>query len=99
MENPQQVEAVRGFPRKETKASRRLTAGSLENSSLLRAPRSGVNVALVQGGSISARDFCGEPRASRRKHNGFPEILGSSHNDLLVSASSRTGARPRALSD
>jgi hypothetical protein len=43
--------------------------------------------------------FCGEPRASRRQHNGFLEILGSSHNDLLVSASSRTGACPRALSD
>ena len=32
------------------------TAGSLENLALLRDPRSGVNVALVQGGSISARE-------------------------------------------
>ena len=32
------------------------TAGSLENLALLRDPRSGVNVALVQGGSISAHE-------------------------------------------
>jgi TRAP transporter TAXI family solute receptor len=32
------------------------TAGSLENLALLRDLRSGVNVALVQGGSISARE-------------------------------------------
>jgi TRAP transporter TAXI family solute receptor len=32
------------------------TAGSLENLALLRDPRSGVNVALVEGGSISAHE-------------------------------------------
>ena len=39
------------------------TAGSLENLALLRDPRSGVNVALVQGGSISAHE-APEPRSA-----------------------------------
>ena len=40
------------------------TAGSVENLALLRDPRSGVSVALIQGGIIGAGNFIG-PRIAR----------------------------------
>jgi TRAP-type uncharacterized transport system substrate-binding protein len=44
------------------------TAGSVENLALLRDPHSGVNIALVQGGSVGA--------ATRRSLTLFGRRLG-----------------------